>query len=98
MINRADWTRSGDISRGRWRSNGVWTGRCPAGLTPVLAPQERACLAGVARGGTSKQIARRLGLSMHTVNAYLSSARRKLKASSRSEAVAMALSAGLIDG
>ncbi|MGK9236221.1 helix-turn-helix transcriptional regulator [Inquilinus limosus] len=64
----------------------------------LLAPQERACLAGVARGASSKQIARRLGLSMHTVNAYLASARRKLKAASRSEAVAMALSAGLIDG
>jgi DNA-binding CsgD family transcriptional regulator len=64
----------------------------------LLAPQERACLAGVARGGSSKQIARALGLSLHTVNAYLASARRKLKAASRSEAVAMALSAGLIDG
>ncbi|MGO1079972.1 response regulator transcription factor [Inquilinus sp. CA228] len=64
----------------------------------LLAPQERACLAGVARGGSSKLIARQLGLSMHTVNAYLASARRKLKAASRSEAVAIALSAGLIDG
>ena len=66
--------------------------------TDLLAPQERACLAGVARGASSKLIARHLGLSMHTVNAYLASARRKLKAASRSEAVAMALSAGLIDG
>jgi DNA-binding CsgD family transcriptional regulator len=67
----------------------------PSGL---LAPQERACLAGVARGFSSKQIARQLVLSMHTVNAYLASAKRKLKAASRSEAVAMALSAGLLDG
>ena len=64
----------------------------------LIAPQERACLAGVARGASSKLIARQLGLSMHTVNAYLASARRKLNAASRSEAVAMALSAGLIDG
>ncbi|MGO1079973.1 response regulator transcription factor [Inquilinus sp. CA228] len=64
----------------------------------VLAPQERACLAGVARGASSKQIGRLLDLSMHTVNAYLASAKRKLKAASRSEAVAMALSGGLIDG
>jgi DNA-binding CsgD family transcriptional regulator len=72
----------------------------PAAAAPadLLAPQERACLAGVARGASSKLIARRLGLSMHTVNAYLASAKRKLKAASRSEAVAMALSAGLIDG
>jgi DNA-binding CsgD family transcriptional regulator len=63
----------------------------------LLAPQERACLAGVAGGGSSKLIARQLGLSMHTVNAYLASAKRKLKAASRSEAVAMALAAGMID-
>jgi DNA-binding CsgD family transcriptional regulator len=63
----------------------------------IVAPQERACLAGVARGGSSKQIARQLGLSMHTVNAYLASARRKLKAGSRSEAVATALQLGLIE-
>jgi DNA-binding CsgD family transcriptional regulator len=69
-----------------------------AGPADLLAPQERACLGGVARGASSKLIARQLGLSMHTVNAYLASAKRKLKAASRSEAVAMALSAGLIDG
>ncbi|MGO1079974.1 response regulator transcription factor [Inquilinus sp. CA228] len=69
-----------------------------AGDVGLLAPQERACLAGVAHGASSKRIARALGLSMHTVNAYLASAKRKLKAASRSEAVAMALSAGLIDG
>ncbi|MGO1079975.1 response regulator transcription factor [Inquilinus sp. CA228] len=72
--------------------------RSAPAATDLLAPQERACLAGVARGASSKQIARQLGLSMHTVNAYLASARRKLKAASRSEAVAMALSGGLLDG
>ncbi|WP_225768280.1 response regulator transcription factor [Inquilinus sp. Marseille-Q2685] len=72
--------------------------RSPAAAAELLAPQERACLAGVARGASSKLIARQLGLSMHTVNAYLATARRKLKAASRSEAVAMALSSGLIDG
>jgi DNA-binding CsgD family transcriptional regulator len=69
-----------------------------ATATDLLAPQERACLAGVARGASSKLIARQLGLSMHTVNAYLASARRKLKAGSRSEAVAMAMAAGVLDG
>ncbi|WP_052121543.1 helix-turn-helix transcriptional regulator [Inquilinus limosus] len=61
-----------------------------------VAPRELDCLAWVARGASSKQIARQLGLSMHTVNAYLASARRKLKAGSRSEAVATALQLGLI--
>lgn len=72
--------------------------RRPAAINGgLLAPQERACLAGVARGASSKLIGRVLGLSMHTVDAYLASARRKLKAASRSEAVAMALAAGLLD-
>lgn len=62
----------------------------------VVAPRELDCLSWVARGASSKQIARQLGLSMHTVNAYLASAKRKLKASSRSEAVATALQLGLI--
>lgn len=63
----------------------------------VVAPRELDCLSWVARGASSKQIARQLGLSMHTVNAYLASARRKLKAGSRSEAVATALQLGLIE-
>ncbi|WP_395673398.1 response regulator transcription factor [Inquilinus sp.] len=72
--------------------------RAAAAAPPgLLAPRERDCLAGVAGGASSKQIARALGLSMNTVNAYLASAKRKLKAASRSEAVAMALSAGMID-
>jgi DNA-binding CsgD family transcriptional regulator len=62
----------------------------------VVAPRELDCLSWVARGASSKQIARQLGLSMHTVNAYLASAKRKLKAGSRSEAVATALQLGLI--
>ncbi|WP_155888817.1 helix-turn-helix transcriptional regulator [Inquilinus limosus] len=71
--------------------------RPPAAIDPdLVAPRELDCLAWVARGASSKQIARQLGLSMHTVNAYLASARRKLKATSRSEAVAMALQLGLI--
>lgn len=62
----------------------------------LLAPQECACLARVARGASSKVIGRELGLSMHTVNAYLAAARRKLGAASRSEAVAIAYEHGLI--
>ena len=63
----------------------------------MLAPRERDCLAWVARGDSSKQAARRLALSVHTVNEYVASAMRKLQATSRSEAVANALSLGLLD-
>ncbi|MGO1075233.1 response regulator transcription factor [Inquilinus sp. CA228] len=63
----------------------------------LLAPRERDCLAWVARGDSSKQAARRLALSVHTVNEYVASAMRKLRATSRSEAVANALGLGLLD-
>ncbi|WP_225767555.1 helix-turn-helix transcriptional regulator [Inquilinus sp. Marseille-Q2685] len=63
----------------------------------LLAPRERDCLAWIARGASSKQAAQRLALSVYTVNEYVASAMRKLQASSRSEAVASALSLGLLD-
>jgi DNA-binding CsgD family transcriptional regulator len=78
----------------RRRLAAVATPRPDAG---PLAPRERECLACVAQGASSKQAGRLLGLSMNTVNAYLASARRKLNAASRSEAVALALSRGLLD-
>jgi len=67
------------------------------GDAPLLAPRERDCLAWVARGASSKQAAQRLALSVYTVNEYVASAMRKLRATSRTEAVASALSLGLID-
>jgi DNA-binding CsgD family transcriptional regulator len=65
--------------------------------TEPLSERERDCLACVARGASSKQAARQLGLSMNTVNFYMASARRKLRVKSRSQAVAVALRLGLLD-
>lgn len=59
-----------------------------------LTRRERDCLAEVARGRSSKQIARQLDLSAYTVDEYVASAMRKLGAASRTEAVALALSRG----
>ncbi|KGM34712.1 response regulator transcription factor, partial [Inquilinus limosus] len=53
--------------------------------------RERDCLARIARGASSKEIARQLDLSIHTINEYIEAAMRKLEATSRSEAVAKAL-------
>ena len=64
----------------------------------ALTPRERDCLAEIARGASSKEIARRMELSPHTINGCVESAMRKLEAESRSEAVAKALVLGLIDG
>jgi len=51
----------------------------------------------VARGQTTKQIASALHVSSSTVTFHLKNASRKLGASSRSEAVALAMKQGRID-
>ena len=63
-----------------------------------LTPRERDCLGWIARGASSKEAARRLALSVYTVNEYVASAMRKLGAGRRAEAVAMALLCGAIGG
>ncbi|MGK9231849.1 helix-turn-helix transcriptional regulator [Inquilinus limosus] len=69
----------------------------PASPSP-LTPRECDCLSWIARGASSKETARRLSLSVYTVNEYVASAMRKLGAGSRAEAVAMALLSGAIGG
>jgi DNA-binding CsgD family transcriptional regulator len=70
----------------------------PPQLPTILTPREQDCLGWVARGASSKEAARQLSLSVYTVNEYVASAMRKLGASSRTEAVAMALASGAIGG
>jgi DNA-binding CsgD family transcriptional regulator len=75
---------------------GQWAPPRALGSGATLTPREVDCLACIARGASSKLAARQLDLSVHTVSKYVESAMRKLKASSRSEAVAKALSHGLL--
>ena len=70
--------------------------RLARGPSP-LTRRERECLARVARGVSSKGIARELELSTYTINEYVESAMRKLRAASRTEAVATAMVLGLLD-
>lgn len=63
-----------------------------------LTRREQECLSWVARGASSKEAARQLALSVYTVNEYVGSAMRKLGAVTRTEAVAMSLAQGLIEG
>jgi DNA-binding CsgD family transcriptional regulator len=65
------------------------------GAPDPLSRRERDCLACIARGASSKAVARQLNLSAHTVSKYVESAMRKLGASNRSEAVVKALGRGL---
>jgi DNA-binding NarL/FixJ family response regulator len=57
---------------------------------PLLTPREAQILDAIADGLTNKAIARRLGISLHTVKFHVESVFRKLGASTRTEAVAKA--------
>ena len=61
-----------------------------------LTTREIECLNGLAGGLTSDGISRRLGISVPTVAMHISNARRKLNASTREHAVAIALRNALL--
>src|SRR5262245_44514645 len=56
----------------------------------LLTPRELDVLAAIADGDTNKAIARRLGISLHTVKFHVESMFRKLGARTRTEALAKA--------
>ena len=62
----------------------------------ALSDREIECLQLVGDGLKSEAIGERLGLSVHTVNAYLGSATTKLDAVNRIQAIAKAIRLGLI--
>lgn len=63
--------------------------------TPTLAPRERETLRHIAAGRTYLQTARHMGLSQHTVDAYLRRIRAKLGINSTAELTRLAISLGL---
>jgi DNA-binding NarL/FixJ family response regulator len=66
------------------------------GGTPRLTPREQEILAMLAEGLPNKAIASRLGISDHTVKTHLEAVFEKLGASTRAEAVARAVRAGML--
>jgi DNA-binding NarL/FixJ family response regulator len=62
----------------------------------VLSVREREVLKEIELGNTYAVIAQRLGISQHTVNAHVKNAYRKLQASDRAHALALARRKGLI--
>jgi DNA-binding CsgD family transcriptional regulator len=63
----------------------------------LLTPRELEVLAAIADGDTNKVIARRLGISLHTVKFHVESLFRKLGARTRTEALAKASERRLSD-
>ncbi len=68
-----------------------------SGMTPQsLTVRETECLNALADGLTSAGIARRLEIAVPTVVMHLTNARRKLNATTREQAVAIAMRIGLM--
>ena len=67
------------------------------GEPPLLTPREIEVLAAIGNGSSNKAVARRLGISQHTVKFHVESLFRKLGAASRAEAVHKGLSRRLIE-
>jgi DNA-binding NarL/FixJ family response regulator len=67
------------------------------GGSNILSKRESEILQRVAYGSTTKEVARDLGISPHTVKTHLERIFEKLGASDRAQAVAIALRRGLVD-
>ncbi|MGY3611614.1 response regulator transcription factor, partial [Bradyrhizobium sp. Lot11] len=67
-----------------------------AAAAEALSEREIACLQLAGDGRISEEIADKLGLSVHTVNAYLGSATIKLDSVNRIQAIAKAIRLGYI--
>jgi DNA-binding NarL/FixJ family response regulator len=68
-----------------------------APATTPLSKREREILQMVANGSTTKEVARDLGISPHTVKTHLERIFEKLGANDRAQAVAIAIRTGLVD-
>ncbi len=79
------------------RARTLWQSQLPdaaADLAERLSPRQVDCIKLVARGMTSWEIARVLGISDQTVSEYLTDARRRLAVSNRAQLVLKALKQG----
>ena len=68
----------------------------PVAPSSVLTPREADVLGQIARGSTNKSIANQLGLSLRTVEGYVSNVLTKLGVSSRTEAALYAIANHLL--
>ena len=69
----------------------------PARAETPLSTRESEILQYVAHGNTTKEVARKLGISPHTVKTHLERIFEKLGANDRAQAVYIAFRLGLVD-
>ncbi|MEU7898765.1 helix-turn-helix transcriptional regulator [Nonomuraea sp. NPDC049152] len=62
---------------------------------PALAPREAETLRHIAAGCTYSQAARRMGVSLHTIDTYLRRVRLKFGITSKAELTRLAVALGL---
>ncbi len=72
-------------------------GFAPAEDAPLLTPREREILGLIGEGLSNKSMARRLGISVHTVKFHMEALFTKLDATSRAEALTKGLRGGVIE-
>jgi two-component system, NarL family, nitrate/nitrite response regulator NarL len=72
-------------------------GFAPADDAPLLTPREREILGLIGLGLSNKAMARRLGISVHTIKFHMEALFTKLDATSRAEAVTKGLRGGVIE-
>lgn len=82
-------------------TSGMLPGRPPRGgrqgsMIEPLTPREKEVLTILAEGGSNKDIASRLSISEHTAKFHVASIMSKLGATSRTEAVTLAIRQGII--
>ena len=99
-----EWGVSIDRHRGEWlelafliHKKAVFELHGKHDPVPRLGPREKECLHWSALGKTNEQIAEILGLSEHTIQRYLTTARTKLGAASTTSATALAIQLRLIN-
>nr|WP_294522879.1 response regulator transcription factor [uncultured Rhodopila sp.] len=69
----------------------------PADDAPLLTPREREILGLIGEGLSNKAMARRLGISVHTIKFHMEALFTKLDATSRAEALTKGLRGGVIE-
>jgi len=66
-------------------------------LPPVgLTKREIECLRLIARGSSDREVGRKLGISQSTAHEHFETAKKKLKVSTRAEAIAIAVSLAIV--